>query len=152
MCGCCRDVDLGRMSLCNFFSGSCSLSYWKGRCFLYTLTKVAEPCSVCLLEPVVELIGYLFHFQHCIEDCFLLHQSMFLPMPELSSLCSLLFYILFSLCLDFEQLEREREASNVCHKIHVCLEDCIYLICFHVWKEMLSKDNCYFIAIEKCGE
>ena len=43
---------------------------------------------------------------HRIDDCFLLHQSMFLPMLELSSLCSLLFYILFALCLDFEELER----------------------------------------------
>ena len=48
--------------------------------------------------------------------------------------------------------EREREASNVCHKIRVCLENFVHLICFHSWKEELSKEDCCLFAIENCGK
>ena len=72
-----------------------------------------------LLEPLVELAGCHHHFLRRIEGCFLLHPSMFLPMPMLSLLCSLLFYNRFSLCLDFELPERARRFECLSRNLHL---------------------------------
>ena len=156
MCRRRRDVDLGRMSLCDSFQEVVLSHAERGDAFhkLFSLMLKGEMLSIysckshqamfSLSAGTRSRAGCCHHFLHCIEGCFLLHLSMFLPVPELSSLCFPLSYIWFSFCLEFELLERARGFKCLSRNLHAFgrLHQPL----------LLSKENCCVVAIEVCWE
>ena len=127
--------------LVQLFSGSCSLSYWTGRYILYTLGRLSKPCSICLQEPVVELVDYLRHLWHHIEGYFLLHQTMLSPSSKMSSIYPRVLHTVCTLSWFRTTGERERDFESLSRNRHVFWKTSVHLICFHFWKRCRSRKN-----------